>query len=85
MAKRSIAVAGHRTSVSLEEPFWRGLAEIAALRGVSIAGLVAEVDQARPARSNLSSALRVYVLDWYRSGAASRPAAGRAAAAEPAS
>jgi len=71
MGKRSITVAGHRTSISLEEPFWQALAEIAAARQMSLAGLVVEIDRARPAEVNLSSAVRLFVLDWLRSG---RPA-----------
>jgi predicted DNA-binding ribbon-helix-helix protein len=67
MRKRSITVAGHRTSISLEEAFWQALAEIAAARRVSLAGLVVEIDRARPAEVNLSSAVRLFVLDWYRS------------------
>jgi predicted DNA-binding ribbon-helix-helix protein len=67
MAKRSITIAGHRTSISLEEPFWQGLAEIAAARSASLAGLVVEIDRTRAAEINLSSAIRLFVLDWYRS------------------
>jgi predicted DNA-binding ribbon-helix-helix protein len=66
MAKRSITIAGHRTSISLEEPFWQALAEIAATRQTSLAGLVIEVDRARAAGINLSSAIRMFVLDWFR-------------------
>jgi predicted DNA-binding ribbon-helix-helix protein len=58
--KRSVVVAGHRTSISLEEPFWRELKAIAQARGVSLNALVAELDQGRA--GNLSSTLRVYVL-----------------------
>jgi predicted DNA-binding ribbon-helix-helix protein len=61
IAKRSLTIAGHRTSISLEDPFWEALAAIAARRGVTIPALVAEVDAGRQG-SNLSSALRVYVL-----------------------
>ena len=68
IVKRSIAVAGHRTSVSLEAPFWEGLREIAAARGVSVQRLVGEVDAGRGGQ-NLSSALRVFVLDAVRRGA----------------
>ena len=68
MGKRSITVAGHRTSISLEEPFWQALAEIAAARQASLAGLVGEIDRARPPSVNLSSAVRLFVLDWFRSG-----------------
>jgi predicted DNA-binding ribbon-helix-helix protein len=68
IVKRSIAVAGHRTSVSLEAPFWKALREIAAARGVSVQRLVGEVDAGRGGQ-NLSSALRVFVLDAVRRGA----------------
>ena len=67
IVKRSIAVAGHRTSVSLEAPFWEALREIAAARGVSVQRLVGEVDAGRGGQ-NLSSALRVFVLDTVRRG-----------------
>ena len=60
LRKRSVLVAGHRTSVSLEDAFWEVLKELADRRGLSINQLVAEVDERRS--GNLSSALRVYVL-----------------------
>ena len=66
MAKRSLTVAGHRTSVSLEEPFWTALAEIAEEQGSSVAALVGAVDTNRAGATNLSAAIRVFVLDWYR-------------------
>jgi len=59
--KRSVAIAGHRTSVSLEAPFWDALKDIAAARGVSVQALVGEIDAGR-AGANLSSAIRVFVL-----------------------
>ena len=58
--KRSVDIAGHRTSVSLEAPFWDALAVIAARRGMPINRLIAEIDKDR--QGNLSSALRVFVL-----------------------
>jgi len=61
VVKRSIAIAGHRTSVSLEAPFWAELHEIARQRGRSAQALVAEIDAGR-AGQNLSSAIRVFVL-----------------------
>ena len=64
LRKRSVVIAGHRTSVSLEDAFWRPLREIAAQRGVSLNALVAEIDDART--GNLSSAIRIHVLDWMR-------------------
>lgn len=66
MAKRSLTITGHRTSVSLEAPFWQALTEIAAARKQSVAALVASIDRGRQAGTNLSAAIRVYVLDWYR-------------------
>ena len=66
MTKRSVTIAGHRTSISLEEPFWRALSEIAKAKGESLAGLIAAIDRARPRGANLSAAIRLYVLDWFR-------------------
>ena len=68
VAKRSLDIAGHRTSVSLEAPFWEALAEIAAAEGKSLAALVAEIDRNRDPATNLSSAIRVFVLEHYRRG-----------------
>lgn len=58
----SIVIAGHRAGVSLEGAFWRALKDIAATESVSLAGLIAQVDATR-GDANLSSALRVYVLE----------------------
>lgn len=66
MSKRSITIAGHRTSISLEAPFWEALGEIAASRNTSVAALVAEIDRGRSDDTNLSAALRMFALDWYR-------------------
>jgi predicted DNA-binding ribbon-helix-helix protein len=63
VVKRSVTIRGHRTSFSLEQPFFQALTEIAARRGLSLAALVAEVDAGRPKGANLSSALRVHVLE----------------------
>ena len=60
LRRRSVTIAGHRTSVSLEDPFWDQLKAIASDRGLSVAQVVAEVDKGRA--GNLSSALRVFVL-----------------------
>ncbi len=62
--KRSVTIRGHRTSVSLEAPFWEALKDIAAAEGRSLGGLIAEVDET--ADGNLSSALRLHVLGWLR-------------------
>ncbi len=58
--KRSVEIAGHRTSLSLEEAFWRALKRIAARDGVSINKLIEQIDRVRG--GNLSSAVRIYVL-----------------------
>jgi len=63
IVKRSVAIRGHRTSLSLEQPFFDRLVAIAARRQISLAALIAEVDEARPKDANLSSALRVHVLE----------------------
>ncbi len=59
--KRSVEIAGHRTSLSLEEAFWRALKRIAAQDGVSINRLIERIDRERA--GNLSSAVRIYVLE----------------------
>jgi predicted DNA-binding ribbon-helix-helix protein len=64
--KRSILIAGHATSLSLEAEFWTALQEIARKHGLSLNRLVASVDATRA--GNLSSALRVFVLDCYQRG-----------------
>lgn len=63
--KRSIVICGHKTSVSVEDDFWAGLKHIAVEREITIAKLVQEIHGARE-RGNLSSAIRVYVLRYYR-------------------
>ena len=63
--KRSIKIADHKTSVSLEKEFWDCLMEIAVERGVSLGALVAAIDANRQ-HSNLSSAIRIFVLQFYR-------------------
>lgn len=60
--KRSVVIAGHKTSVSLEAPFWEALKEIAVGRRTSVNRLIAELDRRRD--GNLSSAIRVFVLEW---------------------
>ncbi len=63
--KRSIVVAGHKTSVSLEDAFWKALKEIAGSRGATLSELVAGIDRDRQ-HGNLSSAIRLFVLGIYR-------------------
>ena len=66
MAKHSTTIAGHRTSISLEEPFWQAVGDIASAMNCSRATLIEVIDRNRAPRSNLSSAIRLFVLDWYR-------------------
>jgi predicted DNA-binding ribbon-helix-helix protein len=66
VVKRSIVIAGHKTSVSLEDAFWKGLKEIAGGRDITLSDLVASIDTDRQ-HGNLSSAIRLFVLDYYRS------------------
>lgn len=66
VVKRSIVIAGHKTSVSLEDAFWDALKHIAQERRVTLSDIVQEVDQKRK-QGNLSSAIRLFVLDHYRS------------------
>ena len=71
MRKRSVTIDGHRTSISLEDAFWAELSAIAKARRLSLNALVAEIDRRRgPPRetSNLSSALRLFVLDELKQG-----------------
>jgi predicted DNA-binding ribbon-helix-helix protein len=75
VVKRSIVVAGHKTSVSLEDAFWRGLKDIASTRGMTLSDMVAAIDSRRQ-HGNLSSAIRLFVLDHYRNQS---PAAGAGA------
>ncbi|MDT1061777.1 ribbon-helix-helix domain-containing protein [Paracoccus sp. CPCC 101403] len=60
--KRSVTIGGHRTSVSLEDAFWRELREIAKGRAETTAALIAAIDAARPPEVGLATALRLYVL-----------------------
>lgn len=64
--KHSATLHGHRTSFSLEEPFWLELKAIADIRQIPLAQLIAEIDDGRAEGSNLSSALRVHVLTWIK-------------------
>jgi predicted DNA-binding ribbon-helix-helix protein len=72
--KRSIMLAGHKTSVSLEDAFWQGLKEIASRRKMSGSALIGQVDSQR-GDGNLSSAIRLFVLDYFRSLAEPQQAA----------
>ncbi len=72
IVKRSVSIAGHRTSISLEEPFWEELRAIAAGRGVSVQALVGRIDAGR-GDQNLSSAIRVFVLHSLREAVRAAP------------
>jgi len=66
-AKRSLTLKGHRTSVSLEDEFWQAFRDIAKAKGLPINVLASEIDVARDPETGLASAIRVFVLNWYRS------------------
>ena len=66
IVKRSVRIAGHATSISLEAAFWQGLCEIAASRQMSVNALIAAIDAGRD--GNLSSAIRLFVLDCAQRG-----------------
>jgi predicted DNA-binding ribbon-helix-helix protein len=65
VVKRSIVIAGHKTSVSLEDAFWEALKEIAGERNATLSEVVASIDSSR-SQGNLSSAIRLFVLDHFR-------------------
>src|SRR5215468_1541294 len=82
IVKRSIVVGGHKTSVSLEEAFWSGMKEISGARSMTLCRLVSEIDANRN-QGNLSSAIRQFVLEHFKSRAVApigelRPRAGHA-------
>jgi len=81
VTKRSIVIGGHKTSVSLEEAFWKGLKEIAADRRLTLSDMVSVIDSER-ANGNLSSAIRLFVLDHYRGRVGSPPTAPRSSSGE---
>jgi predicted DNA-binding ribbon-helix-helix protein len=64
IVRRSVTVSRHRTSISLERAFWSALEEVARTEGTSIDALVSRIDRRRT--GNLSGAVRLYVLDWFR-------------------
>jgi predicted DNA-binding ribbon-helix-helix protein len=73
VVQQSVDINGHHSSVSLEAAFWNALKEIAVAQNISVNGLVSKIDGEREA-ANLSSAIRLFVLDHYREQAASRSA-----------
>lgn len=68
IVKRTLNIAGHNTSVTLEDAFWRALQEIAAIREIGISELVLRIDKGRQIK-NRASAIRLFVLDYYRQAA----------------
>ena len=64
--KRSFSLKGHRTSISIEDTFWQALREAAQEKGMSLAALVSQIDDARGTDCGLSSAVRVWILEYYR-------------------
>ena len=74
MEKRSLSIAGHRTSIALEPQFWAALAEMAAENGQTMAALIKSIDETRET-ANLSSATRLAVLQWYQQRLAASSAA----------
>ena len=80
--KRSIVVNGYKTSVSLEDAFWKGLKEIADDRDVTLSDLVSTIDTDRQ-QGNLSSAIRLFVLDYFRTRAANNSSPSSSAEVRP--
>jgi predicted DNA-binding ribbon-helix-helix protein len=84
IVKRSVVIAGHKTSVSLEDAFWRGLKDIASRRRTSVSDLINSLDIDRE-NGNLSSALRLFVLNYYQARPVSKVVNGSQADADVAS
>jgi predicted DNA-binding ribbon-helix-helix protein len=86
VVKRSVVISGHKTSVSLEEAFLKGLKEIASHKHLTLSEMVSSIDAVRN-HGNLSSAIRLYVLDYYRTliGDAARSITPRLSAQKPSS
>lgn len=72
IVKRSLKIAGHKTAVSLEDAFWHSAKEIAALKQIPLRRLIEQIDDSRN-HGNLSSAIRLFVLDYYRSDSKGSP------------
>lgn len=69
--KHSVSIRGHRTSITLEDPFMDALKRMAKQRGIAVAALISEIDTAQATPANLSSAIRLAVLDWALGGGVS--------------
>lgn len=68
MKKRSVTIAGHRSSITLEDAFWQELQLLAKSEKLSLNALITRIDNTRPTGQNLSSALRLYVLEKIKKG-----------------
>ena len=79
--KRSVTIGGHKSSVSLEDTFWAGLQGIARAQGCAVSNLIAEIDKGRQV-GNLSSAIRIFVLEHFRAKASGQAESGRAASSK---
>ena len=66
MKKRSVNIHGHQTSISLEEEFWSALKDLADQQDLSINKIIAKIDDERAPENNLSSAIRIYILNYIR-------------------
>jgi len=77
IVKRSVVVRGHNTSVTLEDEFWQGVRDIAARRRMTLAALIEEIDCGRH-QSNLSSHIRLFVLEYYHARYAEPPSVAAA-------
>ncbi|WP_422373223.1 ribbon-helix-helix domain-containing protein [Hoeflea sp.] len=73
MRKHSVSIHGHRTSITLENAFMDALRQMARERGIAVAAMIAEIDGAQTTPGNLSSAIRVAVLDWALTAERRRP------------
>jgi predicted DNA-binding ribbon-helix-helix protein len=82
VVKRSIVIVGHKTSVSLEDAFWKGLKDIAATRDTTLSDLVAAIDSERR-HGNLSSAIRLFVLEHFQTQRDGRGATDHGGNAQP--
>ena len=67
--KHSLTLRGHRTSVSLEDPFWRAFVQIAQDENIPLNALATQIDAARKVDAGLASAIRIFVLMWYQTRA----------------
>ena len=73
MKKRSVKIAGHATSITLEDEFWQALKTIAGQRGQSLNAIISEIDSTRTDVHNLSSAIRIYILKHHQASQVKEP------------